>query len=195
MYVIAGLGNPGKQYENTKHNIGFTAIDYLADKHGIDINKIKFKALYGEGKIAGEKVILLKPQTYMNLSGESIREIMNFYKLPPENLFVIYDDVDLEMGKIRIRKKGSAGSHNGMKSIIYQLANHDFPRFRVGIDSERKGDLARYVLGGFSKDNLELIEKAIVNVAEAIEYALKFDIDSAMNIYNKNSKKEKKIDE
>ena len=195
MYVIAGLGNPGKQYENTKHNIGFMAIDYLADKHGIDINKIKFKGLYGEGKIAGEKVILLKPQTYMNLSGESIREIMNFYKLPPENLFVIYDDVDLEMGKIRIRKKGSAGSHNGMKSIIYQLANHDFPRFRVGIDGERKGDLARYVLGGFSKDNVELIEKAIVNVAEAIEYALKFDIDSAMNIYNKNSKKEKKIDE
>ena len=165
------------------------------DKHGIDINKIKFKGLYGEGKIAGEKVILLKPQTYMNLSGESIREIMNFYKLPPENLFVIYDDVDLEMGKIRIRKKGSAGSHNGMKSIIYQLANHDFPRFRVGIDGERKGDLARYVLDGFSKDNVELIEKAIVNVAEAIEYALKFDIDSAMNIYNKNSKKEKKIDE
>lgn len=192
MYVIVGLGNPGKQYENTKHNIGFITLDYIADKYDIELNKTKFKGLYGEGRIAGEKVILLKPQTYMNLSGESVRDIMNFYKLSPEKLMVIYDDVDLDMGKVRIRKKGSAGSHNGMKSIIYQLANSDFPRFRIGIGGERKGDLARYVLAGFSKESLNIMEEAVVLTAEAVEETIRFGIDKAMNKFNK---KEKKIDE
>ena len=117
MYVIAGLGNPGKKYENTRHNMGFITIDQLAEKHNIKVDKLKFKALVGEGRIAGQKVMLVKPQTYMNLSGESIREVMNFYKLEPENLIVIYDDIDIEAGTLRIRKFGSAGTHNGMKSV------------------------------------------------------------------------------
>ena len=128
MYVIAGLGNPGKKYENTRHNMGFITIDQLAEKHNIKTDKLKFKALVGEGRIAGQKVLLVKPQTYMNLSGESIREVMNFYKLEPENLIVIYDDIDIEAGTLRIRKFGSAGTHNGMKSVVYQLQSDRFPR-------------------------------------------------------------------
>lgn len=189
MYIIVGLGNPGRQYENTRHNIGFVAIDYLADKHGIEMNQLKFQAVFGQGKIGSEKVILLKPQTYMNLSGESVREAVNFFKIPIENLIVIYDDIDLKMGEIRIRKKGSAGSHNGMKSIIYRLSDDGFPRFRIGIDGERKGDLAQYVLGGFSKESVETMEKAVVLTSEAIEESILNGIDKAMNLYNKRREK------
>ena len=133
MYIIAGLGNPGKKYENTRHNMGFLAVDLLAEKYGIRIDKIKFKALVGEGRIAGQKVLLVKPQTYMNLSGQSIVEVMNFYKVEIENLIVIYDDIDIPTGTIRLRKKGSAGTHNGMRNIVYLLGDDGFPRIRVVI--------------------------------------------------------------
>ena len=152
MYIIAGLGNPGKKYENTRHNMGFLAVDLLAEKYDIRIDKIKFKALVGEGRIAGQKVLLVKPQTFMNLSGQSIVEIMNFYKEDVENLIVIYDDIDIPTGTIRIRKKGSAGTHNGMRNIVYLLGDDGFPRIRVGIGATdgKQRDLINYVIGGVS---------------------------------------------
>ncbi|MCI5897775.1 MAG: aminoacyl-tRNA hydrolase [Anaerovoracaceae bacterium] len=192
MYIIAGLGNPGKQYENTKHNVGFQAVDLLAEKHNIKVNKIKFKALVGEGIISGQKVLLVKPQTFMNLSGNSIREVMAFYKLNPENLIVIYDDIDVEMGRIRIRRGGSAGTHNGMRSILYDLQEDQFPRIRIGIAGQRKGDLADYVLGGFAGEAKELAEQGIRTAVSAAERILADGIDRAMNEYNVRPKKEKK---
>lgn len=183
MYVIVGLGNPGKQYENTRHNIGFITLDYLADKHGIKINKIKHKALVGEGNISGQKVLLVKPQTYMNLSGQSVREVMSYYKVEDENLVVIYDDIDIPAGSVRIRKKGSAGTHNGMRSIVQDLQSDNFPRIRIGM-GRNKNELKDFVLGGFSKDEKELFEKAVAHSAEAIECFLKSGIDITMNRYN-----------
>lgn len=195
MYVIAGLGNPGKQYENTKHNIGFITVDFLADRYDIKVNKLKHKALVGEGFIAGKKVLLVKPQTFMNLSGESLREVLAYYKLPVEELVVIYDDIDLPMGSLRIRKKGSAGTHNGMRSIVYQLDSDEFPRFRIGIGGERKGDLASYVIGGFRKEDVPLMEEAVTQAAAAVECMLEKGIDIAMGEYNKKAKKDKKGEE
>ncbi len=192
MKIIAGLGNPGKEYENTKHNVGFLTIDILAEKYDIKVNKIKFKGLVGEGMIGTEKVILVKPQTYMNLSGQCIREIMAFYKLDIEDLVIIYDDIDLPMGNLRIRKKGSAGTHNGMRSIIYDLQDDGFPRVRVGIGGERKGDLANYVISGFSGDDRKLIEEAIVKAADAVACLVKDGIDRAMVAYNTKKPKKKK---
>ena len=192
MKIIAGLGNPGKEYENTKHNVGFLTIDILAEKYGIKVNKIKFKGLVGEGMIGTEKVILVKPQTYMNLSGQCIREIVAFYKLDMEDLVVIYDDIDLPMGNLRIRKKGSAGTHNGMRSIIYDLQDDGFPRVRVGIGGERKGDLANYVISGFSGDDRKLIEEAIVKAADAVACLVEDGIDRAMVDYNTKKPKLKK---
>ncbi len=192
MKIIAGLGNPGKEYENTKHNVGFLTIDILAEKYDIKVNKIKFKGLVGEGMIGTEKVILVKPQTYMNLSGQCIREIMAFYKLDIEDLVIIYDDIDLPMGNLRIRKKGSAGTHNGMRSIIYDLRDDGFPRVRVGIGGERKGDLANYVISGFSGDDRKLIEEAIVKAADAVACLVKDGIDRAMVDYNTKKPKKKK---
>ena len=192
MKIIAGLGNPGKEYENTKHNVGFLTIDILAEKYGIKVNKIKFKGLIGEGMIGTEKVILVKPQTYMNLSGQCIREIVAFYKLDMEDLVVIYDDIDLPMGNLRIRKKGSAGTHNGMRSIIYDLQDDGFPRVRVGIGGERKGDLANYVISGFSGDDRKLIEEAIVKAADAVACLVEDGIDRAMVDYNTKKPKVKK---
>ena len=192
MKIIAGLGNPGKEYENTKHNVGFLTIDILAEKYDIKVNKIKFKGLVGEGMIGTEKVILVKPQTYMNLSGQCIREIVAFYKLDMEDLVVIYDDIDLPMGNLRIRKKGSAGTHNGMRSIIYDLQDDGFPRVRVGIGGERKGDLANYVISGFSGDDRKLIEEAIVKAADAVTCLVKDGIDRAMVDYNTKKPKVKK---
>ena len=189
MYIIAGLGNPGKQYENTKHNVGFLTIDVLAEKLGIRVSKIKHKALTGEGFISGEKVILVKPQTYMNSSGESIREILSFYKADPERLVVIYDDIDLPMGSLRIRKKGSAGTHNGMKSIIYQIVSEDFPRVRIGIGGERKGDLADYVISGFRKEDRKTVEDSILRAADAVICTVEKGIDIAMGEYNTKAKK------
>lgn len=189
MYIIAGLGNPGKQYENTKHNVGFLTIDVLAEKLGIRVSKIKHKALTGEGFISGEKVILVKPQTYMNLSGESIREILSFYKADPERLVVIYDDIDLPMGSLRICKKGSAGTHNGMKSIICQIVSEDFPRVRIGIGGERKGDLADYVISGFRKEDRKTVEDSILRAADAVICTVEKGIDIAMGEYNTKAKK------
>lgn len=194
MNVIVGLGNPGKQYENTKHNIGFITLDQLAEQHGIKINKIKHKALVGEGIIAGRKVLLVKPQTFMNLSGQSVREVVSYYHVELEDLLVIYDDVDLPLGSLRIRSKGSAGSHNGMKSILYDLQEDGFPRIRIGIGAERRMDLASYVLGNFDKEDREPMKQAVYRAAAAVERYLAEGIEAAMSEYNtKAEKKEKKV--
>lgn len=193
MNVIVGLGNPGKQYENTKHNIGFITLDQLAEQHGIKINKIKHKALVGEGIIAGRKVLLVKPQTFMNLSGQSVREVVSYYHVELEDLLVIYDDVDLPLGSLRIRSKGSAGSHNGMKSIIYDLQEDGFPRIRIGIGAEHRMDLASYVLGNFDKEDREPMKQAVSRAAAAVERYLAEGIEAAMSEYNtKAEKKDKK---
>ena len=185
MYFIVGLGNPGLQYENTRHNVGFMTIDYLANKYNIDVRKLKFKSLYGQGEISGHKVMLIKPQTYMNNSGEAVRELRNFYKFDIDKLIVIYDDTDIDFGTVRIRKKGSAGSHNGMKSIIYQIQDDKFPRIKVSIGKKtEKWDLANFVLSGFSKEEVSILEDEIRLAAKGIEIILKEDIDMAMNKCN-----------
>lgn len=192
MYIIVGLGNPGKQYENTRHNMGFLAVDLLAEKYNIDVNKIKFKALVGEGRIAGQKVLLVKPQTYMNLSGEAVRQAMDFYKIDPEELIVIYDDIDIPTGTFRIRKKGSPGTHNGMRNIFQHIQTNDFPRIRVGIGSGKKENLIGYVTGGISKSEKELLEDALTKSADAAACIIEKGIDKAMNEYNVRPNKEKK---
>lgn len=184
MYLIVGLGNPGKRFENTRHNLGFITIDRLSESENILVKKIAFKGLLGEGTIEGEKVLLLKPQTYMNLSGESVREACAYYKIEPEKLIVIYDDVDVDIGKIRIRKKGSAGSHNGMSSVIYQLKRDDFPRIRIGIGRSQRIRLRDYVTGGFSKEEKPLLEEAVDKSVKAVSSIIKEGIDMAMNKYN-----------
>lgn len=184
MFVIVGLGNPGKEYAGTRHNVGFDTIDCLAHNNNISMNKVKYKAVIGEGRINNQKVILVKPQTYMNLSGRSLREIVNFYKLDMEDLIVIYDDIDTDVGKIRIRKKGSAGSHNGMKSIIYEIVSDKFPRIRIGIGKQKYGNLADFVLGKFSKEERQWIDLAIKKAAEAVEILIKEGIEITMNRYN-----------
>lgn len=195
MYIIVGLGNPGKKYENTKHNMGFLTIDVLAEKLGIRVSRIRHRALTGEGMCGREKVLLAKPQTYMNLSGESVREILSFYKEDPEHLIVIYDDIDIPMGTLRIRKKGSAGTHNGMRSIIYQIGSGDFPRVRIGIGGERRGDLADYVISGFSAEDREKIESAILRAADAVACIVEKGIEAAMGEYNTKAKAAKKAEE
>lgn len=190
MYIIVGLGNPGKRYDNTRHNIGFITLDYLADKNSIKINKLKHKALVGEGNISGQKVLLVKPQTFMNLSGNSVRELMDYYKVDIENLIVVYDDVDIPVGALRIRKKGSAGTHNGMKSIIYDLQNDQFPRVRIGIGGQGKIELGSYVLGGFGKEEKSIMENAVIGAASSIEAMLEKGIDFAMGEYNIKPKTE-----
>ena len=191
MYIIAGLGNPGRKYENTRHNMGFITIDKIAEELGIKVDKIKFKALVGEANFSGQKVVLVKPQTYMNLSGQSVREVMNFYKPPMENLTVIYDDIDIPTGSVRIRKSGSAGTHNGMRDIIYNLADSGFSRIRIGIGSERRGDLADYVTGGFTKEEVPLLEDAVTRAAAAALSIVADGIDRAMNKYNVREKGDK----
>ena len=192
MYIIAGLGNPGKKYENTRHNMGFLTIDLLAEEYGIKVDKLKFKSLVGEGRIAGQRVLLIKPQTYMNLSGEAIREALNFYKIEPEELIVIYDDIDIPTGTFRIRKKGSAGTHNGMRSVVHQIQSDQFPRIRVGIGSEKKVDLINYVTGGVSKSERELLEDALVKSAKAAACIVEKGIDKAMNEFNVRPPKKEK---
>lgn len=190
MYLIAGLGNPEKKYEATRHNIGFETVDLLAHKLGISMNKLKHKAIFGECNIKGEKVIVAKPQTYMNLSGESIRDIVNFYKIPVENVIVICDDINLEAGRIRIRPKGSDGGHNGLKSIIYQLADDGFTRIRMGVGAP-KGEhynLADYVLGKFSKEEIEILTKTANRVVDAVEVIITSGTADAMNKFNGASK-------
>lgn len=184
MYLIVGLGNPGREYQNTRHNAGFMALNYLADKYHININKIKHKGLLGEGFIAGQKVLLLKPQTYMNLSGHSVREVLEYYKIHLDKLIVVYDDIDIDTGSVRIRKKGSAGTHNGMKSVIYDLQSDEFCRIRIGIGRDKDIKLENYVLSKFKPDEIKMMEEAIVKVHKAIEAILEKGIDNAMNEYN-----------
>ena len=185
MYYIVGLGNPGIQYENTRHNAGFISIDYLARKYSIDVRKIKFKSLIGQGVISGQKVMLVKPQTYMNNSGEAIREIYKYFDFDHDKLIVIYDDIDIDFGSIRIRKKGSAGTHNGMKSIIYNLEFDDFPRIKVAVGKKPSYmDLANFVLSGFSKQEANVLEKEVKLAAESIEMILEEGIDKTMSLYN-----------
>lgn len=186
MYLIVGLGNPGDKYRYTKHNVGFMVLDYFASAHNINISKIKHKAVLGEGLIGGEKVVLVKPQTYMNLSGESVFELVQWYKCDISKLIVVYDDVDIDVGRIRIRSEGSSGTHNGMKSIIYLLQTDKFPRIRVGIGKQPDFmDLADYVMSRFLDEEIPLMEEAVKNSSLAIEDIIKNGINYAMNRYNR----------
>lgn len=185
LFIVAGLGNPGRRYENTRHNAGFEAIDILADQYGIRVSKLKHKALTGEGLIKDARVLLVKPQTFMNLSGESIREIVEWYKIPLQSLILVYDDVDLPTGRIRIRPRGSSGTHNGMKSVIYQLQSDDFPRVRIGIGGAPEGwDLADYVLSRFSPEERKLMDESISRAAGAAAAIVASGVEAAMNTYN-----------
>ena len=192
MYIIVGLGNPTRQYEGTKHNVGFDTIDYLIDEYQIPSSGTGHKALFGKGMIAGQKVIVAKPMTYMNLSGESIRSILDYYKVDPETeLIVIYDDISLDVGKLRIRAKGSAGGHNGIKNIIAHVGGSVFPRIKVGVgEKPPKYDLADYVLGHFSKAEQELMEEGYKDAVKAVEMIVSGDISGAMNEYNRKKKEE-----
>lgn len=185
MYVVVGLGNPGKDYSNTRHNVGFNTLDLIAKRNNINLNKIKFKAVYGEGNIGGHKTLLMKPQTFMNNSGISLREVSQYYKIPIENIIVIVDDIDIDFCSVRIRTKGSAGSHNGLKSIINHLQNEEFPRVKIGIGSKYEDqDLADFVLSRFGRDEQVDIDISILTAAEAVESIIKDGIDVAMNKYN-----------
>ena len=185
MYLIVGLGNPEKEYAGTRHNMGFDVVNELSKEYNISVEKSKFKGLYGSGVIEKEKVILLKPQTFMNLSGESIREIMDFYRISPNEIIVIYDDLDIEIGNIRIRKSGSAGTHNGMKSTIQHLNTKEFYRIRVGIGNpNEKIDMINYVIGKVSKEEYANLQKGILKAKEAVVEIIKNGIDKAMNKYN-----------
>lgn len=189
MFIIAGLGNPTLRYEGTRHNVGFEVIDMLADKYNIAVETRKSRALIGKGIIAGQKVILVKPQTYMNLSGESIGALADYYKIDEEKeLLVIYDDVSLDVGQLRIRRKGSAGGHNGIKNIIAHLGTDVFPRIKVGVGEKPKGyDLADYVLGHFSGEDREIMRESYRKAADAVEMILEGDLSGAMNTYNKKA--------
>ncbi len=186
MYIVVGLGNPTSQYAGTRHNIGFDAIDILADRMGINVDTKKHKALIGKGMIGSEKVVLAKPQTFMNLSGESVRELVDFYKIDPEDeLIVIYDDISMDVGKIRIRAKGSAGGHNGIKSIIAHTGSDVFKRVKIGVGDKPKGmDLAAYVLGRFSAEDRKNVDEAVIKAAMAVEVMIIEDINTASNKFN-----------
>lgn len=185
-FIIAGLGNPGKKYESTRHNCGYIFLDALADKYGVNIKKIQFKATTATAKISGYKCLLLKPQTFMNNSGVSVREAATFYKIPPENIIVIFDDVSLEPGKLRIRRNGSDGGHNGIKSIIYHLNANTFPRIKIGIGANPHPDydLADWVLSTFSKNEAGKINQAVEDAIGALELMVEGNIEKAMSKYN-----------
>lgn len=187
MYIIVGLGNPKKEYDNTRHNIGFDVIDALAASNRIGITEKKHKAIIGKGIIAGQKVLLAKPQTYMNLSGESVRELVDYYKIDETTeLIVISDDISLDVGRLRIRKKGSAGGHNGLKNIILHLGHDVFHRIKMGVGEKPKNsDLADYVLGHFTKEERKSMDECIFDACKAIEMMINDDVDGAMNLYNK----------
>ena len=190
MFIIAGLGNPDEKYQGTRHNVGFDVVDRLAEKYQIAVDTKKHRALIGKGVIEGQKVLLVKPQTYMNLSGESIRSLVEYYKIDPEEeLLVIYDDISLDVGQLRIRKKGSAGGHNGIKNIIAHLDTTVFPRIKVGVGEKPKNyDLADYVLGHFSKQERELMEEGYEHASDAVEQIVQGEIEAAMNVFNKKVK-------
>lgn len=185
MYLIAGLGNPTREYEKTRHNVGFDTIDVLADRINTDVAERKFKGLYGKGMLGGEKVILLKPQTFMNLSGESVRAAADFYKIPPDHIIVIYDDISLDVGHLRIRTKGSAGGHNGIKNIIAHLGTQEFPRIKIGVGGKSpRMDLADYVLSRFPAEERKIMETAFRDAAEAAGVLIAEGPDAAMNRFN-----------
>ena len=183
MFLIVGLGNPGKEYEDTRHNIGFKVVDNIAKEYNIEINRQKFKGTYGEGFIGGEKVILLKPTTFMNLSGESVKAVVDFYNLDNDDILVIYDDISLDVGSLRIREKGSAGGHNGIKSIIAHLGRDVFSRIKVGV-GQPGGDLIKYVLGKFSKEEVAVLSESIDAATKATAEIIKSDVKTAMNQFN-----------
>lgn len=185
MYLVIGLGNPEPEYSKTRHNMGFDTINVISNKYKIDMNRTKFNAIYGSGDIEGQKVIFVKPQTFMNLSGQTVREFVNFYKVENNKLIVIYDDMDIEKGTMKIRKKGGPGSHNGMKSVVQELGTNDFPRVRVGIGKPAyKNDAINYVIGRVQEEEYEILQKGIKRASEAIEEIIKNGIDIAMNKYN-----------
>ena len=185
MYIIVGLGNPGKQYEHTRHNVGFEVIDRLAEKHDILMTERKHRAFCGKGLISGQKVMLVKPQTFMNLSGESVKSAVDFYQIGTDELIVVYDDVSLSPGQLRIRRSGSAGGHNGIKNIIAQLGTQEFPRVKVGVgEKPERMDLADYVLSHFSKGEWEMMEEAFKEAADAVEVMIADGADAAMNRFN-----------
>lgn len=189
MYLIAGLGNPGNKYAGTRHNIGFSAITYLSDRFGISLNQNKHKAIFGTGYIGSEKVILAMPQTFMNLSGESVRSLADFFKIPSTNILVIFDDISLDVGQLRIRKKGSAGGHNGIKSIIQHLGTEEFPRIKIGVGEKPQGwDLADHVLARFPEEQEEAVRQSLVDTTYACEKIMEDSIDAAMNIYNQKKR-------
>ncbi len=184
MKLICGLGNPGKKYAHTKHNVGFLLLDRYARENNFKIDTIKFKSLMAKVNIRGEQVIFLKPQTYMNLSGEAIRDVINYFKIDLEDVLIIYDDIDIEVGTIRIRKKGSAGTHNGMRNILYHLRSEDFPRMRIGISRDKKIDLKIDVLNNFSKEEALIINKVFDASVKAIDEFIVNGVDSTMNKFN-----------
>ena len=185
MYLIIGLGNPEEEYSRTRHNMGFNTINKIAKQYEIEVNKTKFQGLSGTGIIEGQKVILIKPQTYMNLSGNCAKEFADFYKIKNENIIIIYDDMDFEPGQVKIRKKGSSGAHNGMKSIIQMLGTEEFARIRIGIGRPKHaGDEINYVIGSIPEDEIPKLEEGVEKAKEAIIEILKNGIDSAMNKFN-----------
>lgn len=183
MYLIVGLGNPEEDYSNTRHNMGFDTVNKIAIEYNIEINKKKFKGLYGLGEIEGEKVILLKPQTFMNLSGESVKEVVDFYKIENCDIIVIYDDMDIDLGTIKIRKKGNPGSHNGVKSVV-QYLGIEFPRIRIGIGKPEDGDFIRYVIGPIPEEEKEILDRSTSLAKDAAVEIIKSGVDNAMNKFN-----------
>ncbi len=186
-HIVAGLGNPGEKYAKTRHNAGFMALDLISQKYGFKIDRLKYKALCGEAEISDKRVLFMKPQTFMNNSGEALREAAAFYKIPSENIIVIFDDISLEPGKLRIRKNGSDGGHNGIKSIIYQLSSDAFPRIKLGVGAKPHPDydLADWVLGEIPDELRESFFGALTNAADALRLMLGGDIEKAMNLYNR----------
>ena len=189
MYIIVGLGNPGEKYVHTRHNVGFEVIDILADRIGIHVDEKKHKGLCGRGVLEGQKVVLVKPQTFMNLSGESVRAVADFYKVAADEIIVVYDDISLEPGRLRVRGKGSAGGHNGIKNIIAHLGTQEFPRVKVGIGEKPKGmDLADYVLSHFGRGEWEQTEEAFKEAADAVAVMISQGTEAAMNRFNGEKK-------
>lgn len=185
-YIVCGLGNPGTQYENTRHNAGFMAVDTIAEKLGAQVKKLKFKSLTADVNLGGKRCLLMKPTTFMNNSGEAVEEAMSFYKLPPEKLLVLYDDISLDVGRLRIRRKGSDGGHNGIKSIILHLNSDAFPRVKIGVGKKPHPDfnLADWVLSAFKKDEGEALESALAKAADAAELIVRDKTEEAMNRFN-----------
>ena len=188
-YLVVGLGNPGTRYANTRHNAGFISVEYIADELGVKMNRIKFKSTVGEAVIAGKRCLLMKPSTYMNLSGQAVTEAMNFYKIPPERTVIIFDDISLDVGSLRVRRKGSDGGQNGMKNIIYLSGSQDFPRVKVGIGKKPHPDydLKDWVLSRFTDSDKKLITAILPDIKRSVELIVSGEIDTAMNLYNRST--------